>query len=130
MTEPPEINIPFGELDRYAEKTLGSGTITAAIVSMHSKASGQLILHNPRHDKKAVAARLRLCADILDPTGAHEDLLEAAQLLETAESAHANCHECEGQEIPELCAVCFPLFDDARIKRRIAIAKATGATHV
>lgn len=51
------------------------------------------------------------------------DLLEAAQLLEKAEEAHANCDECEGEEIPELCPKCFPLFDDARIKRRLAIAK-------
>lgn len=54
------------------------------------------------------------------------DLLEAAQLLESAEDAHANCPECEGQEMPELCGECFPLFDDARVKRRLAIARATG----
>jgi hypothetical protein len=55
------------------------------------------------------------------------DLLEAAELLETAEDAHANCVECEGEEVPELCTKCFPLFDDARIKRRLAIAKAIGS---
>lgn len=52
------------------------------------------------------------------------DLLAAAQLLEKAEDAHAHCDECEGEEIPELCPKCFPLFDDARVKRRNAIAKA------
>jgi hypothetical protein len=54
------------------------------------------------------------------------DLLEAATLLEKAEEAHANCDECGGEEVPELCPKCFPLFDDARLKRRAAIAKAEG----
>lgn len=52
------------------------------------------------------------------------DLLDAAQKLETAETAHANCEECEGEDVPELCPKCFPLFDDARVARRLAIAKA------
>jgi hypothetical protein len=55
------------------------------------------------------------------------DLLEAAELLEKAEDAHTNCVECEGEEVPELCPKCFPLFDDARISRRLAITKATGS---
>lgn len=54
------------------------------------------------------------------------DLYEAAALLEAAEDAHANCPECDGEIIPELCPVCFPLFDDARLKRRAALAKARG----
>lgn len=54
------------------------------------------------------------------------DLLAAAMKLEAAETFHANCKECEGEEIPELCPKCFPHFDDARVMRRIAIAKATG----
>ncbi len=55
------------------------------------------------------------------------DLLEAAALLEAAEDFNANdCDECEGQGEPEACPKCFPLFDDARIKRRLAIAKAIG----
>ena len=54
------------------------------------------------------------------------DLLEAAQLLEAAELARGpNCEECGGEGEPEACGLCFPRFDDARIKRRIAIAKAT-----
>ena len=52
------------------------------------------------------------------------DLLEAAVALEAAEHAHANCDECNGEGMPELCPKCFPLFDDARLKRRAAIAKA------
>lgn len=53
-------------------------------------------------------------------------LLEAAQLLEAAEHARQDCEECEGEDEPEKCSVCFPAFDDARIKRRLAIAKAVG----
>lgn len=55
---------------------------------------------------------------------ASADLLAAAELLEKAEEAHANCEECDGEGAPEACPVCFPLFDDARIARRLAIAKA------
>jgi len=54
------------------------------------------------------------------------ELLEAAALLEAAETAHANCRDCEGLGVPELCGMCFPLFDEARVKRRAAIAKAEG----
>lgn len=54
------------------------------------------------------------------------DLAEAAALQEAAEDAHANCPECDGEEVPECCPVCFPLFDDARLKRRAALAKARG----
>jgi hypothetical protein len=56
------------------------------------------------------------------------DLLEAAQLLEAAELARGpDCPECFGEGEPEACGICFPKFDDARIKRRVAIAKATTA---
>ena len=56
------------------------------------------------------------------------DLFECAEILEKAEEAHANCDECEGEGVPELCEKCFPLFDDARVKRRTALssARATG----
>ena len=53
------------------------------------------------------------------------DLYEAARALEAAEDQNANCEECNGDGTPELCPVCFPLFDDARIKRRLAL-KAAG----
>lgn len=55
------------------------------------------------------------------------DLFECAEILEKAEEAHANCDECEGEGAPELCVKCFPLFDDARVKRRAALAAAKGA---
>lgn len=66
--------------------------------------------------------------DIADDTcdqaaDAIEALLTAAELLEQAEETHANCDECGGENVPELCPICFPLFDDARIARRLAIAK-------
>lgn len=54
------------------------------------------------------------------------DLLAASKLQEAAEAAHLDCSECEGEEIPELCPKCFPLYDDARMARRRAIAKASG----
>lgn len=54
------------------------------------------------------------------------DLLEAAQLLEAAEHARQFCEECEDDGEPEACGTCFPAFDDARVKRRLAIVKATG----
>lgn len=54
------------------------------------------------------------------------DLLEAAELLEKAEASRDGCEECEGEGEPEACGMCFPAFDDARIKRRLAIAKAEG----
>jgi hypothetical protein len=54
------------------------------------------------------------------------DLLAAAIKLEEAEAFHANCTECDGDGVPEECGACFPLFDDARVMRRAAIAKATG----
>lgn len=55
------------------------------------------------------------------------DLLEACQLLEKAEHNRQFCDECEDEGEPEACSKCFPAFDDARIKRRLAIAKATGS---
>lgn len=71
----------------------------------------------------ASASEQRLNARIA--AAAHE-LLAAATMLERAETAHANCSECEGEEIPELCPKCFPKFDNARLARRAAIAKARG----
>lgn len=73
-----------------------------------------------RRTNDEVMANARLIA-------AAPDLLEAAVKLEAAETFHANCEECEGEGVPELCAECFPLFDEARILRRIAIAKVTDA---
>jgi hypothetical protein len=36
--------------------------------------------------------------------------LRALELQEAAEEAHANCQECDGEEIPELCPTCFPIY--------------------
>ena len=55
------------------------------------------------------------------------DLLEAALILEDAEIKRQFCDECEGEGEPEACGKCFPAFDDARIYRRLAIAKATNS---
>lgn len=58
---------------------------------------------------------------------AASDLLEAARLLEAAEVERQDCGECDGEGEPEECGLCFNKFDDARIKRRLAIAKAIQA---
>ena len=49
-------------------------------------------------------------------------VIEAAMLLEVAEDKHANCPACEGLGVPELCELCFPFFDEARVMRRNALA--------
>lgn len=53
-------------------------------------------------------------------------LKAALEALETAELAHANCPECNGEGVPELCELCFPAFDDARVSRRAALLAANG----
>jgi hypothetical protein len=73
----------------------------------------------------------RVAKDVLQSDAlqiaAAPDLLEAATLLEAAEEFHCNsCPECQGETEPERCGTCFPKFDEARIARRKAIAKATG----
>ena len=75
--------------------------------------------------------RIRVIFSNLDKATAHRlaavnELRDAAQKQEDAELAHANCPECDGQGVPELCPKCFPLFDDARLTRRAALAKARG----
>jgi len=45
------------------------------------------------------------------------ELESALRKLEDAEDFHANCQECEGLGVPELCEVCFPHFDGARLAR-------------
>ena len=55
------------------------------------------------------------------------DLLEAALILEDAENKRHYCDECDVEGEPEACGKCFPAFDDARVKRRLAIAKATNS---
>jgi hypothetical protein len=53
--------------------------------------------------------------------------LEATRLFEAAELFHANCEECDGEIEMELCGQCFPLADDARLKRRESLEKAHAA---
>jgi hypothetical protein len=50
------------------------------------------------------------------------ELRWALEIQEKAEEAHANCTECDGEEVPELCPKCFPLYDDARLARRRCLA--------
>lgn len=58
----------------------------------------------------------------VNTVSSHDALVRAAELQEAAELFHANCEECDGEEVPELCEKCFPLYDDARIARRGALA--------
>jgi hypothetical protein len=69
--------------------------------------------------REAIAAH---CAGLPVPAptggGSKERLAEAIRMTEDAENANANCDECGGEGVPELCGKCFPLFDDARIARQ------------
>lgn len=56
----------------------------------------------------------------------HDALVRALELQMAAETAHLKCDECEGQEIPELCPKCFPLYDDARLARMKALSAVVG----
>lgn len=53
-------------------------------------------------------------------------LFHALLLLEAAEAFHANCEECNGEDIPELCEKCFPHYDNARVARRLALHSLVG----
>lgn len=70
---------------------------------------------------------LRLAPKIVAGHNNHDALVKALALQEAAEEAHANCDECGGEEVPELCPKCFPLFDDARIARRGILASVGGS---
>jgi hypothetical protein len=50
-----------------------------------------------------------------------ERLREALRAAQSCEEHHMNCAECEGLGAPEACAECFPLADDARLKRWAAL---------
>jgi len=73
-----------------------------------------------------IAQSLTSTTDHASPGAAEamREALEAARLLEVAEDAHSNCPECEGEGVPELCEVCWPSFDEARLRRRRACALA------
>lgn len=66
-------------------------------------------------------------AAAIDGTAAAPEMLAALKAQEAAElNRNMECEECGGEGEPEACSLCFPAFDDARIKRRAAIAKAEG----
>ena len=55
------------------------------------------------------------------------ELLEACKAQEAADLKWTHCPDCcEAIAYPELCEDCMALFDEARLKRRAAIAKAEG----
>lgn len=47
----------------------------------------------------------------------YEATLKALELQQAAEEYHVNCSECDGEDVPELCPKCFPLYDAARLAR-------------
>ncbi len=85
---------------------------------MSKHAPGPWSFDGPRHNihvRLATNPDVRVCFMTSDgPTrenarliAAAPDLLEAAELLEKAEEAHANCEECDGEGVPEFCEHCF-----------------------
>lgn len=59
---------------------------------------------------------------IIKAVNNHDALVKALELQEAAETANMNCDECDPEDAPETCAKCFPLYDDARVARRAALA--------
>lgn len=58
---------------------------------------------------------------IADLVGEVKKLRDALQAAETADQQAANCEEHAPEMAPESCGECFPLADDARMKRRAAL---------
>ena len=85
-------------------------------------------IHNLNVVREALEAEgltqhVKLIDEAIADLRAVPELVKALELQEKADEFHANCEECGGEEIPELCRDCFPLFDAARIARRTALAK-------
>ncbi len=55
--------------------------------------------------------------------GVFWDAIKVLEAQEAAELAWANCPDCEGSVMPELCGTCFPAHDDARLERRALLDK-------
>ena len=67
-----EIEDSHGELGALVKNYLPAA-MTISVVSLSKRVSGQMILHNPDYDKRTVAARLRLCAEILEGVATEEE---------------------------------------------------------
>ena len=62
--------------------------------------------------------------DTIDALRAENKMLrEALQMADDADETVCNCEEHEPEMAPETCEYCFPVVDDARIKRWIALGK-------
>jgi len=53
-------------LESLVESYFGPVSLTVSIASINDRAGGQMIMAHPRHSKREIAQRLRLCADILE----------------------------------------------------------------
>lgn len=106
------------------------GPWTACFMTLDHKVIGFHISGAPYGSARPICETGPNCAPEMEANGrvlaAAFDLLAAARKLEEAEAFHLDCEECEGEELPEICGHCFPLYDDARVMRRNAIAKAEG----
>lgn len=70
-----EIEDSHGELSALV-KTYLPDALTISVVTLSRRMSGQMILHHPDYDKRIVASRLRMCADILDGTASEQSARE------------------------------------------------------
>jgi hypothetical protein len=84
--------------------------------------------YNARHDAEHQLSSWRVwlpgllgCTPFASREACEVGAIEAVRLLEHAEEINANCEECEGEGAPELCGSCFPLFDAARVQRRLVM---------
>jgi len=68
MTTDEKLEDLHCRIDAVVKSSISGDNPTAiTIVSNNDAVGGQLILAHPDYDKKRLAARLRVCADIIDP---------------------------------------------------------------
>lgn len=114
---------PFCGCDPFHRVDNGVGMEAVAVTCCDN---GDLFFRGHRPAPETVTLTWEEFTNIGSKLIERRHLLEAAELLEDAEIARQDCEECEGEGEPEACGACFPSFDDARIKRRLAIEMATG----
>jgi signal transduction protein with GAF and PtsI domain len=108
---PDEIRVPLHTIRADAGYMFGrvaaDGSVAAEFTAHLQRLSGELetAVHAELVSSRAEIERLR-------------EALEAAQ---AAEDHNMNCEECGGEGEMEACPECFPLADDARLKRWAAL---------
>ena len=66
MSVQQDLEDAHGDLAALANRHLAPREMTISIITINDTEFGQMILHDPAYDKRTVASRLRLCAEILD----------------------------------------------------------------